>query len=63
MLRQYSIHTEDPHFLEFFTFIKKYDLRYEVHLARTRVLIPTSTVLTEFLLRFPNAEDLGIWRE
>ena len=64
MLRQYALHSLDPHLAEFFTFVKTHDLRFEVHLARTRVLIPTNTAIhTEFLLRFPRVEDLGLWRE
>jgi len=65
MLRQYAVYTQDPQFLEFISqFIRQYNLRCEMHLNRARVLVPSqSTIHTEFLLRFPQAEDLGTWRE
>ena len=53
--RQYAILTEDPAFKDFYEFIERYNLQFEPHLNRTRALIPTGKILTEFLLRFPSA--------
>ena len=52
-MREYYILTLDPRFGEVFKFLETHKLKYEVHLNRTRFWVPeSSTVLTEFLLRF-----------
>lgn len=54
--RQYAILTEDPSFLEFGRFADQYQLHCDLHLNRTRVLIPRDTSIeTQFLLKFPSA--------
>ena len=52
-MRHYYILNLDPRALEVFEFIRTHKLTLEVHLNRTRFLVPEdSSVLTEFLLRF-----------
>ena len=38
-------------------FIQAHDLRYELHLTRTRFWVPEGRVLTELLLRFSECVD------
>jgi hypothetical protein len=51
-MRHYYILNLDPRALEVFEFIKDHNLTVEVHLNRTRFLVPEGSQLTEFLLRF-----------
>lgn len=54
-MRHYYILNLDPCAQEVFEFIRHHALTVEVHLNRTRFLVPEGTVLTEFLLRFSTA--------
>lgn len=54
-LTEYAVHTDDPDFLTLGDFVDTHKLHYEMHLNRTRVLVPAGAILTEFLLRFPRA--------
>ena len=54
-LTEYAVHTDGPDFLKLGDFIDQYKLHYEMHLNRTRILVPSGAILTEFLLRFPRA--------
>ena len=49
---QYYILTRDPQFIDVADWITKNDIRYEMHLNRTRFWVPDGPVRTEFLLRF-----------
>jgi hypothetical protein len=57
-MRHYYILNLDPRATEVFEFIRHYSLRCEVHLNRTRFLVPDGSVLTEFLLRFSESCQL-----
>ncbi len=52
-MRQYYVLSQDPQIEAVFDFISDKNLRFEVHLNRTRFWVPEGSVLTEFLLRFP----------
>ena len=51
-MRHYCILNRDPALKAVFEFIKHHKLYHEVHLNRTRFLVPEGVILTEFLLRF-----------
>ena len=51
-MRQYYVLTLDPRAGEVFEFIRYHKLAVEVHLMRTRFLVPEDAVLTELVLRF-----------
>lgn len=51
-MRQYYILSLDPNMSQVFEFIRKHDLRFELHINRTRFWVPDGVILTEFLLRF-----------
>ena len=51
-MRHYYILNLDPHAYEVFEFIQHHALDVQVHLNRTRFLVPQGVILTEFLLRF-----------
>ena len=48
----YYVLTSNPAFLDVFTFIQAQNLKFQVHLNRTRFWIPEGPGLTELLLRF-----------
>ena len=50
--RHYYILNRDPRAGEVFEFIQHHKLAVEVHLMRTRFLVPEDAVLTELVLRF-----------
>lgn len=54
-MRHYYILNLDPRAVELFEFIRAHSLTVEVHLNRTRFLVPEGSVLTEFLLRFSDS--------
>lgn len=58
-LKQYGMYSDDPSLLQFLEFIERYGLSHELHLNRTRVLVPDGKLLTEFLLRFPTAHYIA----
>ena len=50
---QYAVHTESPDFKSVLEFVYANNLKYEIHLARTRFWVPKNTPQhTEFMLRF-----------
>ena len=50
---EYYVLSSSPHLKQVFEFIRKHQLKCEVHLNRTRFWIdPHSEALTEFALRF-----------
>lgn len=52
-MRQHYILTTNPRCAEVFAFIQQHDLKFELHLNRTRFWIPDdSAITTEFALRF-----------
>ena len=51
-MRHYYILNLDPHARLVFEFIQHHALDVQVHLNRTRFLVPEGVILTEFLLRF-----------
>ena len=51
-MRHYYVLTTDSAFLDVFTFIRAQNLKFQVHLNRTRFWIPEGPGLTELLLRF-----------
>lgn len=58
-MRHYYVLNLDPRAEQVFEFIQDHKLSCEVHLNRTRFLVPdNSSILTEFLLRFSECVDL-----
>lgn len=51
-MREYYVLTLDSRMREVFRFIESNQLRFELHLNRTRFWVPDGPILTEFLLRF-----------
>lgn len=51
-MRHYYILTQDPQFAHVLDFVQTHNIRYELHLNRTRFWVPDGAILTEFLLRF-----------
>jgi len=51
-MREYYILTLDPSIGQVFRFIESHQLKFELHLNRTRFWVPDGPVLTEFLLRY-----------
>lgn len=51
-MRHYCVYTADPRCSEVFKFIHKHNLRFELHLTRTRFWVSEGPVLTELMLRF-----------
>ena len=60
-MKEYYILTLDPNLGSVFRFIERNQLKFELHLNRTRFWVPDGAVLTEFLLRYgdccPLVED------
>ena len=61
-MRQYYILTRDSRITEVFDFIRLHNIKFEVHVNRTRFWIPIeSSIMTEFILRFsdccPSVDD------
>jgi hypothetical protein len=54
-LNHYYILNRDPRAGELFEFISQHQLRFEVHLNRTRFWVPSGSIFTEFALRFIDA--------
>ena len=52
MMYQYAVYTYDPNLEPIYKWIIDNELRYEVHLNRTRCWIAEGPLLTEFLLRW-----------
>jgi hypothetical protein len=52
IMRQYYVLNMDPRAREVCNWIFRNNIRFEVHLNRTRFWVPSGAVLTEFLLRF-----------
>jgi len=51
-MTQYYILTHDPQFIDVADWITENDIRYEMHLNRTRFWVPAGLRTTEFLLKF-----------
>ena len=51
-MTQYYILTRDPQFLDVGKWIADNNIKYELHLNRTRFWVPTGPITTEFLLKF-----------
>jgi hypothetical protein len=51
-MRHYCVYTLEPGAPAVFRFIQENQLRFELHLTRTRFWVPEGRILTEFLLRF-----------
>ena len=51
-MKQYFVLTRDPQFIDVADWITENDIKYEMHLNRTRFWVPDGTTTTEFLLRF-----------
>ncbi len=62
-LREYALYSDDPNLEQFIAFAQRYSLYYELHLNRTRILVPEGAIHTEFLLRFPGSQRLCEYRE
>lgn len=50
--RHYYVLTLDPNLGRVFRWIEANNIRYELHLNRTRFWVPEGALLTEFLLKF-----------
>ncbi len=57
-MRQYYVLTQDPRLSTVFEFIQDHKLQFEVHANRTRFWVPEGSVLTEFLLRYSDLEQV-----
>jgi len=53
--REYAVYTSDPSLERALRFAERYGLHYEVHLNRTRILVPRNTLETQFLLECEGA--------
>jgi hypothetical protein len=51
-MTEFYILTRDPQFANVLEFIRKHELVCEVHLNRTRFLVPYGSLYTEFALRY-----------
>ena len=51
-MRQYYVLSQEPEFVNVFTFIRIHGLEFSAHLNRTRFWVPEGPILTEFLLRY-----------
>ncbi len=51
-MRHYCVYTVEPRANEVFAFIHKHNIRFELHLTRTRFWVSEGPVLTELMLRF-----------
>ena len=59
-MKQFAVLSRDPDFEAVINFIRLHDLKYELHLNRTRFWIAEGLVLTEFYLRFSGSFILRI---
>lgn len=57
-MRHYGVYTMEPRASEVFKFIHEHNLRFELHLTRTRFWVPEGRVLTELLLRYSECVHL-----
>jgi hypothetical protein len=56
-MKQYFVLTRNPQFLEVGKWISANNIKYEIHLNRTRFWVPDGPVTTEFLLRYIHCCD------
>lgn len=57
-MRHYYILTANPNLADVLSFVNNNNLTYEIHINRTRFLVPEGPILTEFLLRFAHCCSL-----
>lgn len=62
-LREYAVYTDNPQLQSVIDYAQTHDLYYEVHLNRTRVLVPEGHIRTEFLLKFGPLDTVQEYRE
>jgi hypothetical protein len=51
-MKQFYVLTQDPKFIDVSDWITENNIHWEMHLNRTRFLVPDGPVMTDFLLRF-----------
>jgi len=51
-MTQFCVYTRDPEFPKVLDWIRDNNISHEIHLNRTRFLVPQGAIMTHFLLRF-----------
>jgi hypothetical protein len=51
-MKQYCVYTSNPNFKDVVLWVTASELKYEVHLNRTRFWVPPGPIATEFFLRW-----------
>lgn len=51
-MKQYCVYSTNEHFSDVVSWVTLRELKYEVHLNRTRFWVPPGPIATEFFLRW-----------